>query len=212
MKVLCTEQRTPEWFKVKRGRISASSASACLMQRSTKGRRALVDRIADDLEGVPDFDEHDTKPWFIDGVYYESFAIGWYQFSRDVDVEKTGFVVHDDFDWLGCSPDGLVGENGLVEAKYRKFLHTFDEHAKVGVTASVMPQIQTQLFVTDRAWCDYLNYWRDDDNEFEKGHVQRIHRNQAYIDNTLLPAFLSVWADVDTEIRRRDAQRKLAMQ
>lgn len=210
MKVLCTEQRTPEWFKAKRGCISASDAHVCLMGKATKTRRLYVEKIADDLEGIPDFEPHDIKPWFVDGVYYESFAIGWYQYTHDVDVEQTGFVVHDDYNWIGCSPDGLVRKDGLVEAKYRKFLHTFDHHAKVGVTKAVMPQIQTQLFVTDRQWCDYLNYWRDDTNELEKGHVQRVYRDQAYIDNTLLPAFISFWCDVRDELARRHLQRQNA--
>lgn len=210
MKVLCTEQRTDEWFEVKRGRISASDAKLCLAGKGTKGRRLYVEKLADDLEGLPDFDDHDLKPWFVNGVYYESWARGWYSFKYDIDIEQTGFVVHDEYEWLGCSPDGLVGDDGLVEIKYRTYLHTFEEHAQTGKVTQIMPQLQTQMFVTGRKWCDYVNYWRSDHHELEKGHVQRVHRDDAYIQNTLLPGFLSLWRDVGEEVERRKLQKQRA--
>jgi len=211
MKVLCTEQQTQEWFDAKRGRISASEAKTCLARRGGKGRRLYIEKIADDLQGIPDFDDHDVKPWFVNGIYYESWARGWYSFQQDVDVEQTGFVVHDEYEWLGCSPDGLVGDDGLVEIKYRSFLHTFEEHAQTGKLTQINPQVQTQMYVTDRQWCDYVNYWRSDDHELERGHIQRVHWDQSYIDNTLLPAFLGLWQDVQKEIDRRELQRARAV-
>lgn len=211
MKVLCEEQRTQAWFDAKRGRVSASDARYCLAGKNTKGRRLYVMKICDDLDGVPDFDDHDVKPWFVNGVYYESFARGWYSFKKDVDVIETGFVVHDEYDWLGCSPDGLVGEDGMVEIKYRTYLHTFEEHAQTGKLTGIMPQLQTQMFVTDRKWNDYVNYWRADEQELEKGHIQRVYRDDAYIQNTLLPGFLSLWRDVQQERERRQLQRQKAM-
>ena len=210
MKTLCTEQNNDAWFEAKRGRISASDARHCLAKRGGKGRNLYIAKIADDLEGLPDFDDKDVKPWFVDGIYYESWARGWYSFNQDVDVEQTGFVVHDDYEWLGCSPDGMVGEDGLVEIKYRSYLHTFEQHAQTGKITAINPQVQTQMFVTGRAWCDYVNYWRSDDQELEKGHVQRVHRDDAYIQNTLLPAFLGLWKDVGEEVERRKQQRKVS--
>lgn len=208
MKILCKEQRTEEWFKVKRGVISASEAKTTLMGKGTKGRNLYIAKLADDLEGLPDFDQQDNQPWFIDGVYYESWACGWYSFKHDIDVTHIGFAVHDDNSWIGCSPDGLVGDEGLVEFKYRKTLHTFTEHTERKIPTAINAQVQTQMYVCDRAWCDYVNYWRSDDHELEKGHVQRIYRDQAYIDNTLLMAFKSLWSDVQKEVRRRELQSK----
>lgn len=229
MKVLCQEQRTDEWNQAHKCRISASEAHKCLMGKGTKGRRLYVEKIADDLEGLPDFGDHETAPWFIDGIQYESWAIGWYQFNQDVDVKETGFVVHDDYDWIGCSPDGLVGFDdvvlekgvtfipsdasyGLVEAKYRKSLKSFLKHTEGSFTTAHQAQMQTQMFVTGTEWVDYLNYWRWDAEELERGHVRRIYRDQAYIDNTLLPAFVSFMADVGDEVKRRELQRKAAAQ
>ncbi len=207
MKVLAKAQHTPEWFAARRGRLTASEARKALMGKHTKGRRNYVQKIADDLDGIPDFDESDTKPWFVDGIYYESWARGWYSFKYDVDVQQTGFVVHDEYNWIGASPDGLVGDDGLIEIKFRKSLRAFDKHCETGMPASVQPQVQTQMFVCDREWTDYCNYWRWFDGDKEKGHVQRVFRDDAYIQNVLLPAFASFWADVMDVLKQRKLHR-----
>ncbi len=210
MRVLCETQGTPEWFAAKRGRMGGSDAKRALMGRHTKGRRKVIERLADDIDGVPDFSEEELEPWFVDGLYYESWARGWYSFKYGVDVVQTGFVVHDDYDHIGCSPDGLVGDDGLIEIKYRKSLGAFKKHAALRANAQVMAQVQMQMFVTGRAWCDYVNYWRSDDHGegLEKGFCERIERDQAYIDNTLLPAILAFWQDIQTELDARKRHRE----
>lgn len=210
VKIIAEAQHTPEWFAARRGRITASEAHKALMGRHTKGRRLYVEKLADDLEDIPDFDDEDVKPWYTDGIYYESWARGWYSFRHDVDVTEVGFIVHDEYDWIGCSPDGLIGDSGGLEIKYRKSLRTFSQHATRGMPPSSYPQMQCSMLVTGRDWWDYCNYWRSDDHDKEKGHVQRVHRDQAYIDNTLLPAFLGLWQDVYAEVETRKLQRQAA--
>lgn len=207
MKVVCDTQRTPEWFAAKRSRLSASMAQCALAGRGTKTRREYVYKIADDIEGIPDFAEQDNPPWFTDGIFFESWARGWYAFKFDVDVAETGFVVHDDYSFIGCSPDGFVGTDGMIEIKYRKYLRTFKKYAAAEATRSVIAQVQTQMFVCDKRWVDYVNYWRSVDHEMEKGHVQRIFRNDAYIENTLFPAFVKLWEDIQSECRYRELAR-----
>ncbi len=208
MKIICEAQHTPEWHEAKRTRITASEAQICLMRRTSKTYRSYVHKLADAFDGVPDFEDEDLKPWHADGIYYESWARGWYAWNYDVEVKEVGFVVHEKYDWLGCSPDGVVNEEGLVEIKYRKFLHTFDKHSKVGVTNTVKAQCQTQMLVCGAQWCDYVNYWRSDEHEKEKGHCQRIYRDDAYINNTLLPAFVRTMNDVAAELGQREVYTK----
>lgn len=210
MRVITTEQRTPDWHRAHVGRITASNAHLALSGRKTKTRMNYVLKLADDLEGIPDFAHEDNPPWFTDGIFYESWARGWYSFKYDVDVTETGFVVHDEHSWLGCSPDGLIGDDGLIEIKYRKSLRTFKQHAQAEVTRTVDAQLQTQMFVCDRSWVDYVNYWRSIDHDKEQGHVQRVFRNEAYIQNTLLPGFVTLWEDVAAERRERELQRRRA--
>lgn len=203
MRILCTEQGTPEWHKAKSGKFSASCAQIAMMGDGTKGRRNYIEKLADDLEGIPNFDDEDDPPWFRDGRYYESWARGWYAWEHNVEVGQTGFVVHDDYDFVGCSPDGLVGDDGLIEIKYRKTIKSFKDHAQAQMTRPVIAQIQTQIWVCNRKWCDYVNYWRSDDHEKEMGHSQRIYRDDAYIGNVLVPAIVRLWSDVRLELRRR---------
>lgn len=203
MIVVCEAQGTPEWHEARRGKITASAARFALARPGTRGRLTYVEKLANDIEGVPNFDDEDDPPWFAEGRYYESWARGWYSWTKGVVVTETGFLIHDDYSWLGCSPDGLVNADGMVEIKYRKFLHTWYKHSELGATAPVMAQAQTQLFVAGRQWDDYINYWRSDDHELEKGKVVRIERDDAYIENTLLPAFVGLWREVQELLTSR---------
>lgn len=203
MRVLCEKQGTKEWREARQGKITASVARLALGRPGTKGRANYIEQLANDIAGVPDFAMDEDPPWFADGRYYESWARGWYSWNQSVVVEETGFVVHDEYPWLGCSPDGLVGEDGMIEVKYRKSLRTWYEHKALGANAPVIAQAQTQLLVTGRRWNDYVNYWRSDDHELEKGSIKRIERDQAYIDDQLLPAFLALWRDVGELLTER---------
>ena len=115
MRVVCDTQGTQEWLNAKKGKFSASSAHVALMKSNTKTRRLYVEKLADDREGIPDFEDDEVPPWFVDGRYYESWARGWYAYNHDVDVRETGFVLHDDYDFIGCSPDGLIDPDAEVE-------------------------------------------------------------------------------------------------
>lgn len=174
MKVICTTQRTPEWYEARRGRITASEIHNVLAGTSTKGYEGYMFRLVLDLEGVPDLSDSQPPPWFLQGVLHEGWVTGWYEWEKNTTVEHTGFVVHPEYDWLGCSPDGLVGDDGLIECKYRTSLSGF--HA---ATRRIRPnkQIQTQLWVTGRQWCDEVNYWRrfnqDDSIAEERGKIHR---------------------------------------
>lgn len=100
--------------------------------------------INDDmLRGIED------EPLAVD-VYSEHFA----------PVTTTGFMVRDDYGFnLGYSPDGLVGDDGLVEVKSRRqktqLLTVISEQ---GVPDENMAQLQCGLLVSGRQWIDYISY------------------------------------------------------
>jgi len=78
-------------------------------------------------------------------------------------VEACGFVTNDEWGFtIGCSPDRLVGDDGLIEAKSRrqKFqVQTIVEHFREGVIPEEHRlQVQTNLLVTGRMWCDFISY------------------------------------------------------
>lgn len=78
-------------------------------------------------------------------------------------VDVCGFVTNDKWGFtLGCSPDGLVGTDGLIEVKsrYQRFqVQTIVEHFESGITPEDFTlQVQGQLLVTERKWCDLISY------------------------------------------------------
>lgn len=186
MKTICTEQGTTEWLQARDGCITASAIGKVLQRPDTKGYKAFMLDIVLALEGAPLFapepGDAGYPRHFDEAKLYEDDARCWYQFHRGIEVEQTGLVAHDDHDWLRCSPDGLIGDDGLIEIKYRLRLKTYKAAIGAKMPTRDFNQIQCQLLVTGRTWCDYVNYWRDRDNdEWEKGNIRRVGRDSARI-------------------------------
>jgi len=93
------------------------------------------------------------------GLIVEAEAADWYEFDQDVSVQKVGFIT-DDNHTVGCSPDRLVGDQGLLEIK-APLPHTQVEYWISGeVSERFRPQLQGQLYVSRRSWVDIL-CWHD---------------------------------------------------
>lgn len=83
--------------------------------------------------------------------------------KRYAPVEEVGFVTNDKWGFtLGCSPDGLVGEDGAIEVKSRcqkyQVQTIVEEYTGAGVPDEYRMQVQTGLLVTGRKWCDFISY------------------------------------------------------
>jgi hypothetical protein len=93
------------------------------------------------------------------GLIVEADAADWYEFDQDVTVQRVGFIT-DDALTVGCSPDRLVGDDGLLEIK-TPLPHTQVEYWLSGeVNERFRPQLQGQLYVSQRSWVDIL-CWHD---------------------------------------------------
>lgn len=127
------------------------------------------------------------------GTGLEPSARKWYEMERDVDVVQVGFCYRDD-KLAGASPDGLVGEDGLVEIKCTSApVHV--EYLLGGIKGEYWPQCQGLLYVTGRAWVDLVAY-----NPVLPPVVKRIDPDEEY------QAVLS--AGVDTFIERMLVNRE----
>jgi exodeoxyribonuclease (lambda-induced) len=169
-------QRTPEWFKARRGRITASIAAACLgLDLYTSRQKAW--RII--LGTEPERDSR-SMAW---GREFEHMAINAYEAITGELVTPAGLVVHRQHNWLAASPDGLVGEHGLVEIKCPKIVP-----AEIPLRHRI--QMLVQLACTGRQWCDYfafstttvcLRMDRPSDGAIE-GLIDKLHKfYMAYI-------------------------------
>jgi hypothetical protein len=93
------------------------------------------------------------------GLIVEAEAADWYEFDQDVSVRRVGFIT-DDRHGMGCSPDRLVGDEGLLEIK-APLPHTQVEYWLSGeVNERFRPQLQGQLYISQRCWVDIL-CWHD---------------------------------------------------
>ena len=104
------EQRTPEWYEARRGKLTASNVGAALGQVSYTSRAEAYRRAL----GTDTFTGNDATRW---GVLHEADGILAYTKLTGADVTATGLHTHEKFPWLAGSPDGLVGEEGLIEVK-----------------------------------------------------------------------------------------------
>jgi YqaJ-like viral recombinase domain len=93
------------------------------------------------------------------GLIVEADAVDWQEFDRDVTAQRMGFITDDDHT-MGCSPDRLVGDEGLLEIK-APLPHTQVQYWISGeVSEHFRPQLQGQLYILQRSWVDIV-CWHD---------------------------------------------------
>lgn len=157
------EQGTEEWLEARRGILTASTIGKLITPKTMKvatndTARALIraltaERITGHIEPV--FVTADMEF----GQMIEPIARQMYAEWQNVEVREVGFITREiDGHTLGYSPDGLVGDDGLIEIKSRRQHIQLDTILTGKVPAANMAQIQTGLLVTGREWCDYLSF------------------------------------------------------
>jgi hypothetical protein len=158
IRVIECDQNSEEWKKAKAGVPSASefdkiitSTGAASKQADAYMLRLLGEKMTGKIhEGFKSAD-------MARGNELEAEAALAYELQYGVTLSKTGFWVDDAGRW-GCSPDRLCGDDGLVEIKCC-VPSTHVEYLLSGkVDRGYWPQIQGQLFVTGRRWCDWYVY------------------------------------------------------
>ena len=103
-----------------------------------------------------------------------------YEINNDfVDVKEVAFVEHNDF--IGISPDGLIGEDGLLEIKCPATTTQIKRALSSDYSSDYKAQIQMQLWVTERQWCDFVSF--DPRLDCEASYLQqRVERDEEYIE------------------------------
>ena len=200
-------QRSDDWYAARCGKATASRFKD-VMARLKSGnpaadrQRYLTELVVERLTGqpVPAY-ENAAMRW---GTEQEAAARAAYEQRTGVAVEETGFVAHDVL-MAGCSPDGLVDWDGLIEIKcpYNTGVHI--ETLLNGMSADHMPQIQGQMWITGRQWCDFVSYDPRMPEPLQL-YVQRIPRDAAFVADleSRITSFLS---EVGSKV---EALRRLA--
>lgn len=175
-------QGSPEWLVERAGCATASRYKDILAKVKSgeaAGRRNYrMALVTERLTGVPL--ETFTNAAMQHGTDHEPFAREAYEIQTGEDVQQVGFIKHPTLQWVGGSPDGCVGDDGLIECKcpYVSTVHV--ETLQNGMPAEHMAQVQGLLWITGRQWVDFVSF---DPRmpEHLRLHVQRIKRDEEYI-------------------------------
>lgn len=211
MATLPIEQRSPEWFAQRAGKVTASCI-AKVMARTKTGYGAdrgnyLAQLVVERLTGAsdPGF-TNAAMQW---GTDKEPDARACYAFEQGVEVVEEAFVPHPTIAMAGASPDGLVGDDGLVEIKCPNTATHIATLTGAAIEDKYLKQMQFQMACTGRRWCDFVSYDPRMPVEMQM-HVRRVKRDDDLIEEieAAVTAFL---ADVETTVTGlNDLYRKAA--
>lgn len=175
------QQRTEEWFEARLGNVTGSRVADVLATTKTgygAGRtnymfELLCERMTRKKQ------EGYTNAAMQHGISYEPVARMAYEEVISGLVHEVGFVLHRRINHFGCSPDGLVGSDGLVEIKCPNTAQHVETMLE-GVPRKYTAQMQSQMACTERTWCDFVSY----DPRMPDTHklvVIRVLRDDEYV-------------------------------
>lgn len=176
-------QGTPEWFALRAGKFTGSRFSD-LMARTKSGPSAsranlLATLAVERLTGQ--CVETYSNAAMMRGTELEPEARAAYEAHLCDLVQETAWVQHPTLEYVGISPDALVGDDGLAEFKCPSSMAKHMDALRTGAHAVEYKwQIQGQLWVTGRAWCDAVSY----DPRFPEGlklAITRVERDEPAI-------------------------------
>ncbi len=110
------------------------------------------------------------------GLDLEPQAVAWYEWEKGIETKQIGFITTDDGK-VGCSPDRLIGVDGLLEVKCPTPTGQVGYWANPNAEWEHWPQLQGQLFVSHRRWIDLLPFHRE-----LPRLVIRVERDEEYIE------------------------------
>jgi hypothetical protein len=175
IETLDIEQRSPEWFAARLG-VPTASLFGDIMGQGKMRRLALTRLAAERLTGEPQAtysNQHMAR-----GREQEEEALDYYAWLHEVELQRVGFIrMQIAGGWVGCSPDALVGADGVVEVKCRLASGIVDAKLMKSLPGEYRAQIQGGLWITGRQWCDAVLY-----NPEMPLLVVRVERDEQYID------------------------------
>jgi len=176
-------QRSPEWFAARLGSLGASEVYEAIARTKTgwgaSRANVMARKIVERLTGVP----QDTyiNAAMQNGIDTEPEARIAYQLSRDVGVVEVGLIRHPSIPNTHASPDGLIGDDGLLEIKCPQSAKHIETLLGQVIDLRYHTQMQWQMACSGRQWCDFVSY---DPRmpEHMRLFVQRVDRNDERIE------------------------------
>jgi putative phage-type endonuclease len=196
------EQRTDEWFTQRLGKVTASRVADVIAKTKTgysaSRENYMAQLVVERLTQTKT--ESYTNAAMQWGTDQEPFARAAYEALQGVMVEEVGFIPHPTIEMAGASPDGLVGDDGLVEIKCPNTAAMIEALLTKKVPGKYFTQMQFQIACTGRKWCDYVVF---DPRMPAKAQlfVTRVDRDDAYIAE-IEAEIVKFLAEVETQVQQ----------
>ena len=196
------EQRSDAWFEARIGKVTASKV-ADVIAKTQSGYAAsranyMAQLVCERLTGQ-------REEFFISGAMQhgtdtEPLGRAAYESLKDVLVDEVGFVPHPTIEMAGASPDGLVGDDGLLEIKCPNTATHIDTLLTQTVPSKYNTQMQFQMACTGRLWCDFVSFDNRLPEELQL-FVKRVPRDDVFIKQTE-DAIVKFLAELDDKINK----------
>lgn len=168
MKVFTFQQKSPEWWAIRRGLPTASEFHRIITPKTHKPSAAQSEFINELIAEVVDHEYSQQPDQLYTSVAMELGTINepacrsWYEFTTGSQVDEVGFCLSE-CGRFGCSPDGLVGDDGLLEIKCPS-LKTHVGYLRAGeLPAEYACQVHGALIATGRKWVDFVSFSQSED-------------------------------------------------
>ena len=174
MKIYNFEQRTDEWYAIRKGKMTASNAETIIA--NGKGLETYIYNL------MAEYYSSAEKENYINadmqrGIDLEPEAKIEFQFYTGLDIKEVGCVELNEY--ILASPDGLIGDDGLIEIKCPNDSIYFKLLLSNNIKPEYIAQMQMQMYVTDRQYCYFVSY----NPNFEKSlYIKKINRDEEMIE------------------------------
>jgi putative phage-type endonuclease len=197
-------QRSEEWYNIRLGRVGGSESSVLSVKgKSESGLGAaaftlLYEKAYEIIQEEP-VKENIVTFAMQRGMDLEPEAIHEYELSKMVKVDQVGYILNSDFKYAGYSPDGLVGEDGLIEVKCPGNSEFMRQIITNEIPKQYFCQMQWGMFISGRKWCDYVVY--NPDYHKSPLYIDRVDRIEKTIE-TLKANYLAFESELDAILER----------
>lgn len=195
------EQGSADWFAARLGKVTASRVSDVIAKTksgwSASRANYMAQLVAERLTGQPQESySNAAMQW---GIEQEPLARAAYEFRTDATVTPAWFIEHPKIAMSGASPDGLIGDVGLVEIKCPTTATHIETLIGKSTPDKYLAQMQWQMACTGAKWCDFVSF---DPRlpEAMRLFVSRVHRDDERI-KELEKEVLAFLAELDAKVK-----------
>jgi putative phage-type endonuclease len=171
------KQRSEEWFKSRVGKITGSNIGAILGCDPFRKPKDVMRSMVRSYHGAESEFTGNVATEY--GTNFEKFAVCDFEMETGEDVQDVGFIIHPDHDWLGASPDGLVGNDHVIEIKCPFSKRDSDDFKSYTEQPHYYAQMQIEMYCTGRKKCHFYQW------SSKGSRLELVEFSQLWIDENL---------------------------